>query len=302
MKQKHPLRIAVLFGLVVCLIPAHADEFRFDWPLPSSVLVKASADKRGVNSTVSYRATLNTVDDKELNLSFSDFRFLTLDGASADSPEIKKKIGPLLSLMSALPSMRISRDGEYLGTVGMAELTQKMLQSLPEDMEAKGRERLTQHFQSPQMQQVFQQKSGESWNIWVGAWNGLSLARGETAQHQIPVKTAGEDLMQQVHIEHLGRAASYCDNCVRLQMNTLMEGPQVLQWLGSMMRGAVGQGAGDIFAGFSGARSSNITEIVIDPDGLLPYYAASVSEVSLTRPDGEPAKQQETKEYWFVWE
>ncbi|MGR8921538.1 MAG: hypothetical protein ACU85V_18135, partial [Gammaproteobacteria bacterium] len=277
---------------------ADPDRFRFAWPVPASVTVEARVEKRDNTSTARYRVDLSPAADGELALDFRNFEFVTLNGVDAREPQVAAQLGPVATLTALLPTMRISAAGEYLGTVGIADMLERVLAAVPNDMDAATRERLDEYFRSPQVQAMMQQKSGEVWTVWVGAWNGVELAAGESLTGTVPVAVMSHDLVQNVLVEHLGPAAGACANCVRLRMTTVMEGPEVMQLVAGMVR----ELAGDDQAGaFVSARSMNVTEVVTDPADLRPRFASSSAEVTLTDSSDQAYRQTDRREYRFDW-
>jgi hypothetical protein len=162
--------------LTLCLLlagPAAAEHFAFGWPVPATARVKSTVEKDGLVSTASYRVSLAApadAQDGELELAFAEFALLTLNGEDATRPEALAALGPLAALTSALPSMRLSATGDYRGVRGLNLVLQRVLEMLPADTPARERAQLERVLRSPRMQDLLQQKSGEIWNVWVGAY------------------------------------------------------------------------------------------------------------------------------------
>ena len=290
-----------LLVYMVCQPAVTAEQFRFGWDANQRADVKAASRKKGDESTVRYTVALETLPEGDHALHIYDFKFLTLNGIDATQPEIAARLGPLATLTSKLPTMHISENGEFLGTHGLDEMRQRLLESLGEEITPQMREQLKRYFESPKLQAVMQQRSGEMWNVWVGAWNGLDLAAGQEINASVPVAIVGQSLLQQVHVEHVGSATEYCDTCVRVRMTTLIEGPEVIQLVQSLVAEASQQGGETIGDSFQTARSFGVTEVVVEPSSLRPQYARMKREVALVSKAGEERTQQEEKEFWFSW-
>jgi hypothetical protein len=297
--------LAALGACVLTTVyPVGAEVLRFDWPLPAALTVNAALAKKGNASTAQYRVALSTSADGELALAFRDFEFLTLNGVDARDPKVLARLGPLAALTGSLPTMRLSSSGEYLGTAGLEQMMKGFLGVLPEGLDDAQRERLDDYFRSENVQAMMQQKSGEVWNTWVGAWNGLDLAAGQNLSGTVPVSVLNRTLEQSVLIEHLGLApeTANCPSCVRLRLTTIVEGPEVLHLMSGMMRNLGGEDGQLGVAKFVSARSMSVTEVVTNPSNLMPYYAISNTEVMLRDANDENHSQHDRKEYWFNWE
>lgn len=297
--------------LAALLLPLHAtrvsaENFTFDWPLPASVAVTATITKKGNTSTGRYTVDFRSHDSAEYVVSFRDFEFTSLNGMDATDPAVQARLGPVAGLTSSLPSMRLSKTGHYLGTTGLEQMMARTLELMPEAPGAEARERMQQYFESPQVRAMLQQKAGETWNIWVGAWNGLDLTSGQELSGAVPVRVMNRELTQNILVQHLGPVrgaeAEHCPQCVRLRMTTVVEGPEVLNLVSGMMRELGGSGGSRESAKFVSARSMNVTEVVTDPARLMPRFAVANTEVMLQAANDETVSQHERKEYHFAWD
>lgn len=290
------LATLVLLLLGAKLEHAGAEEFRFAWPVPAVATVVSEAEKDGVASTARYVIRLAAADDSELALDFTDFELLTLNGEDAHEPRIAAQLAPLAAVTAALPTIRLTPDGEYRGTRSLNLMLQRILALLPEDMDPAQRDQLARGLRSPAMQTLMQQKSGEVWNLWVGAWNGLVLEAGEELSGTTPITVMGRDIEQRIVIEHLGVDADY-PGSARLRMTTVLEGPEVLALLGRIEQETAGR-AGD----YCGASSRNVTEVTTRAPDLLPYRVQSDTAVVVRDASGRAHRQRERKVYRFKWQ
>jgi|GEM_PF-3237459 hypothetical protein len=295
-------RFALLAALVGLLVPGigSAETFRFDWPLQVPVGVVAAITGAGNTSTASYSVDLSADSDDELTLNFRDFQFLTLNGVDAREIEVTKKLGPLAAL-NQLPSMRLSKSGAYRGTFGIEQQIKGFLEQAPASRDDPQRKKLEGYFRSPEVQALVRQKSAETaniWNTWVGAWNGLELAPGQTVSAIVPITLMQREVRQSVLIEHLGTVGKNCPTCVHLRMTTVIDGPEVLALLGGLARSADDDAS---FGEFVSARSMSVTEVFTEAASLMPIYAMTNSEVLLRDEDDKTRTEQARKEYWFEW-
>ncbi|MEQ8662613.1 MAG: hypothetical protein RLW62_17520 [Gammaproteobacteria bacterium] len=289
-----PWLLSVLFTLLAPL--AAADVFRFDWPVPAAVDVRATVEKDGMVSTARYRIALAGDAAGELALAFDAFELLEVDGR--DARELGAELASLGALTGTLPSLRLSTGGSYLGTSDPAAAIEQTLRLLPDGMPTATRERVAATLRSPAMQALMAQRSGELWNTWVGAWNGLDIAPGATLQGRQPVTVLGRELTRHVSIEHLGDAPGY-PGSVRLRMTTLVEGPEVLALVGGLVDQMAG--ADGLPQAFDSARSHNVTEVITRPSDLVPRYVESIAEVVLRDGEGRAHTRRDRKEFWFEW-
>ena len=304
MKYKRVTCLYLVALILLCPLSASADPFRFGWPVPVSAIVKAKMHKKGNESTAIYTVRMSQRNTEEITLEFRDFKFLTLNGQDASDPRIAAQLGPLASLTSTLPTMRLSNHGEYLGMIGLETMMHRLLTAMPEEMDEASRTGLLDYFQSPKVQALMQQKSGEMWNVWVGAWNGLELEPGQTLKGSVPVTVMNKELSQQILIEHLGAANSY-PGCVRLRMTTVVEGPEVLQIVTGMLQDLAKNLAdeGESFdpAQLVSARSMSVTEVITQTRSLIPHYASSDTEVLIRSVGKKTHTQSDKKIFWFDW-
>ncbi len=299
--RSHAILLIIAITVSVA-VEARAEAFRFGWQDGFSAHVKAASRKKDTTSTASYRLVLEQLPEEGYALHFADFTFLTLNGVDAANPEIAKQLGPLASITSNLPTMHIGADGAFLGTYGLDAMRERLLDSMGDQLTGEMRAQLKRYFESPKLQAAMQQRSGELWNVWVGAWNGLDLSAGEEINASVPIAVLGEAIAQSVHVEHLGPASNLCATCVRLRMTTLIEGPQVVRLVRGLLAEASRSAADAVETDFESARSFGVTETVVEPATLIPWYARLRREVSLRGEDGTENGTVDEKEFWFSWE
>ncbi|MEX2482812.1 MAG: hypothetical protein WD928_18300 [Gammaproteobacteria bacterium] len=287
--------LLTLGWLALLPVTGAAESFRFAWPVPVTVGVVSEVEKDGVASTARYVIELTAAEEGELALDFREFELLTLDGRDASEPAIAAQFAPLAAVTAALPTMRLTPDGDYVGTRSLNVMLQRILALLPPDMPSSERDQLARSLRSPAMQNLIEQKSGEVWNVWVGAWNGLELEPGEELRGKAPIVIMGRELEQNILIEHLGAEAAY-PGSARLRMTTLIEGPEVLALLGKLQHEIDGE-AGE----FRSATSRNVTEVVTRAQGLMPYSAQSDTEVIVRDAKGRAHRRRDFKAFRFEW-
>ena len=291
--------------MLMLSVASWADVFRFAWPVPVTAVVKAKMQKKGNESTATYAVRVMPGNDDEMTLEFRDFQFLSINGKDVTDPKVAAQLGPVASLASSLPSMRLSGSGEYLGTSGLDTLMDRLMAAMPGELDGEARAGLINYYRSPKVQALMQQKSGEMWTVWVGAWNGLELDPGQSLKGTVPVQVMGREIQQQILIEHLGAAEGYpC--CVRLRMTTVVDGPEVLQLVTGMLQdmATVMARAGETFdpTQFTSARATNVTEVITRPSSLMPRHASSKAEVLIRLADDSSHTQTDRKWFWFEWE
>ena len=90
------------FFMTMCA-NSSAKQFHFDWPVPTTLLVTAKINNFGETSTARYRIDLVSVDSNELEVRFSNFSFVSLDGIDADDEQYAPTVNALESVTSSLP-------------------------------------------------------------------------------------------------------------------------------------------------------------------------------------------------------
>ena len=294
----HSLVALAFCSALLSSAAAFAETFSFAWPLPSHGQLVTGATKKGLDSQATYRFALEGGDTDGLKLSFSDFRFVELNGKKLAGNDAASQLGPLAALMSELPQMHISRQGAYLGIEGLDTMREKLLASLPSDGNEDVEARLTHMLNSPETQDLLRARSGDMWNLWVGAWNGITLSEGERITGSEPVELMGQQLEQTIVVEHLGEDRDYPGRA-RLRMTSVLEGPEVAKLIGRMARQLTDQSAP---AQWASASSINVSEIVTNPDTLRPDYASNKKVVVLRDAEGQEHRQSETREFAFKWD
>ena len=292
------------FCLTLCVAlgaNAYGKKLYFDWPVPTTLLVTAKINNFGESSTARYRVDLVFVDEQELEVRFSNFRFVSLDGVSADGEKYAPTVDALESVTSRLPTIRISQSGEYLGTLGLEEMRKNLIELLPQRSREEGVGAVDEYLNSSRLEEAMYRQSGETWNLWVGAWNGLDLLEGERVSGILPVRILGRKIEQNLRIEHLGATPERCDSCVHLKMTTVVEGPEVVQLAEGLIFGGESGGSREAEK-FTTARSITVTELFAEEETLLPKYATTVTEVILRQEDAKPYSRKSSKQYWFAWE
>ena len=279
--------------------------FRFNWTVPLSAVVKTKIETGGENSTATYVVVLSEINEDEFSLEFRDFKFLTLNGKDVGHPRVASQVDPLIPLLANLPTIRLSTDGEYLGTIGLETMFQRLLSLIPDEIDDRERHALVEYAESAKVRALMQQRSGEIWNLWVGAWHGLDLDPGRNLMGSIPVKILDQEIAQQILIEHVG-AAQYHSCCVRIRRTTIVEGSDALRLFRRTNPIAQGGSAEKAGAGdpteFVSARSINVTEVITEPYNLIPRHVSSETNVSLRSVDGRDHVSTEKKTYWFDWQ
>lgn len=293
-------RIILGAWLAGAVASSYAESFRFAWPVPGEVQVTAHAEKRGNESTVTYAVRLSAQEDGELRARFDGFRFLSLNGVDATDPALAARLGPMAEITNTLPTMRLAASGDYLGTVGLDAVLERLLAAMEGQVDEATRARLRSQFSTPQMRALMQQKSGEIWNVWVGAWNGLDISPGEQVQASVPIDVLGRPLEQKMVVEHLGPAPRHAC-CAHLRLTTLVEGPDVVRLVAGLIDGLAPPGQPVDPDAFAFARSSSVVEIVTEPDTLRPRWASVLREVLIKAVDGERHERVDRQSFTFEW-
>ncbi len=159
--------------------------FRFAWPIPTRAWVTETASKDETTAKIKYEVILSEdTRTHDLLLQFRNYSILELGGTNLDDPSKQKIISQTLALMSAMPTIVISREGEIVDIRGLDEMVARVLAAVP-DKELQAR--LEKVLKSPQMMQTARRKIGDLWLSWVSLWSDTEIAPEETVKGSIEV-------------------------------------------------------------------------------------------------------------------
>lgn len=267
-----------------------APGFAFDWSPPCRVPVVENTEKAGGLARMRYVVSARRAADGNVEVSLQDFEMLEADGQDVTSPEWKRRLAPTMALVSAIPAMRVSPAGAYLGAERPEALLERLLAArhYPPEEEAAVRKQLSQ----PGAVESFDALIGEYWRGWVEDWVGWSLAPGESKQEQHDLPVEGGAVPGTLRYEYLGLHDGYAS----LRLTSIVEGPRVLQLSG--VKGADLAKLAEIIAD---SRREQVASVETDPTTLRPRHTRSQLDVTVSFKDGTSTSVREVHDLSWDW-
>lgn len=153
-----------------------AADFVFAWPVPGTVRVEKSGEKRGPVK-MRYRLDLQRASDTEVRVRQRDFEFLEVNGKDATTPEMQQQLAAALALTQAVPDTLVDKAGAYLRIDGIEAMIERVTayQHEARGLSAAESERIVKSMRSPAMVDALQQACSADWQTWVGAWVGFDV-------------------------------------------------------------------------------------------------------------------------------
>ncbi len=143
-----------------------AEPAQFAWKAPLTVHVSEDATKNGNDASVSYWLDVCPKPPDQLTVAHRDFRFVTLMGKPASSPEFAPALAALTPLMSAIPRFVIDARGHIVSVEGVPDLIARLRATSP----SAGLDQLAQTLENPAAAQAINDSAAERWQVWVQAW------------------------------------------------------------------------------------------------------------------------------------
>ena len=285
---------------------AKADGFQFRWKAPREFLVEETIEKQGSKITL-----LHSMSIVETNRQFI-VRWLAcepmmLNGEKITDAETKQSMASVVAMFVALPPLRISTNGGFLGIQTDSEsisATSQNLDRLYPERTAEQRLQFRNMMANSVTLKVYGQILSQYWNTWVETWVGLNLAPEKTFQ---PEKgkvnvIGGMRVPANVVISNLG-AAKGNTNQVHLRYEETTDGPPFAKALAAEMHNvekSQGKPKSKTPAPKSASRSV-VMEVRTDPATLMPSWAKREIDTTVEFP-GEAARTgKESSEYRFYW-
>ncbi|MGH7150138.1 MAG: hypothetical protein ACREIU_05555, partial [Planctomycetota bacterium] len=167
--------------------PPTGDGIRFAWPVPGRATVTEVSEKKGQTVKARYTLVLSAAPEgDDLHLRHEDYDILEFNGRKTTSPEARKALGPTLALAGAIPTLVVSKGGEFQDAIGMEEAAERTLAYFKAtqgpDADPAMMESLQATLGSPQMIAQLKAKSADAWNVWVGTWVEHPVRPGESTK------------------------------------------------------------------------------------------------------------------------
>jgi hypothetical protein len=277
--------LRIVFVMALAFTPLESrGAVKFEWPAPASADVHVHIEgKRGTDSwNASSSYTLRTeAKEDEIRVTRSEAAAWAGKGTGA----------PVDRIVDVVPTIRVSRSGEFLGIDGASVAATRARKILPKDMPEAAVTALTSEVGLAAMQKDF-------WLMLVQAWVAFDPEEGEvttlTNRTKVPQLGGGElNLLLEVRRS----AAIPCESsdierrCVEFHLLSRPEKSQIEKLLTGV---DIQLRAYDM---------SQEVRVVTDPTTLLPYKAVfSRSVLMAEKTEGSvPLSEEATRTYTFRW-
>jgi len=306
--RRQPKRVAALLPLLFVLATgghsARASDIppaplSFDWPVPAAVTVTQKTLKKGRRGAARYVVrTVPGPGADQITVSFTDMDVTALEGHDLSDPAVRQQLAPVIAVMAAMPGFIVSRQGELVRVDGVAAMIDKMIEAGVIPAEA------VQAMKSPAMQNALANKVGDNWNLWVGAWVGAELSKGDDIAFVAEVPVGDVTVPQSTRMEHLGEPEGYPGH-IHLRMTSTLEGPEfqaamkgfIEQMLANMPKAKnAPEGLPEM-----NLRRTGVIEVYTDPRTLRPAYAMSDMRVTAEASGQVPLDRHDRQEFHFSW-
>ena len=302
-----------LYGLTYTLLAANtamaANMMTFNWPTSGSFIVEQKTIKEG--SEAKYRYDINITQDKASDyrqLTYSNFEMLSFKDPNGQSygKERLEAITPMLAI-TALVRLNVDPEGNFAGADGMAEAMEAFLQSgvTNNAINEEELQQLRQAMSTPQMQQLLQSDSIESWNAWVGSWLKLPNQPGAAWDKQMAFDVYDQTIPFNVTYTQSNQVSK--NGLVSWRMESTADTDALLRVIGEYMQ-HVSQSIGDNAKAkpfnpndIEMVEQSTTIYLVTDPNTLMPHTVITESNAQVRIKGKAPKLDYERNEYTFIW-
>jgi hypothetical protein len=277
----------------------------FAWGVPCRVPVVEVGLRNGNTVKISYEIALErSADRAELRVRLENYAFLEVNGQDVTVPAMRESLRKATLMTAAVPAIRVSGAGAYLGIVDLEKSVSWMLEQpyFRQEQPAEA-EKLRKTMLSPQMLESFNNEMGGIWSTWVGAWIGRRLAPGETVAFTDRVAIDHASFPAPTRISNLGDAAVH-PGTVRLRLESTIRGKDLAEALSAFVTDiAKDLGAQD---SASGLLSDGDRRIVMEVDTelatLRPRRALFDMVLHVKFKDGKERSYPQRRETTFHWD
>lgn len=275
---------------------------RFDWGTRCAVTVTETALKNDHTMRARYRVELSpSTDGRELRVRMADWEFLELDGRDLTRPEMRAEMESALAAVGTVPVLRVSHEGDFLGSIGVEEMVDAFLSAMKMRNPAAPVDDVRAKMLSPTWRRILEARMGDDWNRWVGAWNGLEMAPNTTEDHALEVPVGGHKLAMPLRYLHLGMVPGAAEGRrIRLRQESSVAGKDLMPVIATMIPDLPAQMEKEDGPLVGGERTV-VLEAETDPVTLRPTRASSDMRIRLVSASGKEHTRRDSKESVFDW-
>lgn len=172
----------------------------FSWRLPTTAKVRDTSTKDGASAEVEYWLDFCPESPDAFSVTYRDYKFVTLNGKPASSPEFAQSINSLRTLATAVPKFIVGTDGYFRDVEGVDEMLERMRQTFTD----KDFANVQKMFQEPTARQTFIMSLSKYWQAWVGYWLAFNPEDGPRQLIKEPTAVDGVFLDTEITFEPMG--------------------------------------------------------------------------------------------------
>lgn len=300
--------IAAVWACALCVSSASAQqELKFaNWKIPATAKVVQLGEIRDNTIEMQFEIKLDRAGDQEYRLSFSKLESLSFNGEPAEDlfPSLAEKKQADANLQMGMPAMRISNSGRYLGVAdwdGYVDNAVKMLRNMRRNGEPPDLEKVREQFKTKKYREMLEIKMGETWQAWVGGWQGLSARSGETRVGVTPLPFGNGTVQANFTLKNLGERSR--NGLVDLESlcSYSEDRPEFLEELLVEM---TQHGSRPVKEGEIDVRNLTFelkVNATTDPETLQPFLVETAQTISFSS-EGETVEQVKKARYQFYWQ
>ncbi len=276
---------------------------KFRWPIPTRATVTERAQRHGQDVTIRYQLSLSpTGDRKQLVLDIEGTELVAVKGANLKDPEVRAKLEQSLRVAAIVPSLVISRDGQFVQIGRFEEVLAALEAATPGNAEQK--RKVVALMNTAEMKGLLVQRAVDLWNVWVGVWANQRLPSG--ARLGVPLQVAlpdGSVLNQALNLQNHG--ADGPPGHIRLSFASTIgsaDQPGVRTFMDGVLRqmsAAVGRPLPREVV--EKIEVTTAGEVITDPRTLRPIAARSGRQTTLKVKGESQRVEQELRRYTFEW-
>lgn len=266
----------------------------FDWGPPCRVPAIQDAEKDGARSRFAFDVVLER-SSTGLVMKLDKLRVVSAPGGTRDArAEVERAVAVL---GGAIPPIAVAESGESLGATDIDKAIDATL-AVIRSTDAGGSVAIVEKMmKSPTFKEAFQQKAGETWAGWVGAWVQLEIAPHSERRETFDLPSAlGTFRDVPLTTKHLGTVRD-APSLVLLSTEQVIEGPELAAAISGFTQDIANRaGALDTKIEFRSARKVDRITVAIDAARGRPHRSRHETTIEL-----QGKRRQQVKDTAFDW-
>ena len=265
---------------------ATSEILSFGWGEGVAGLVRSRISDTNGDSVMRYEIKMKVLSTDEYEIVFKK-----------PTLEIDGNIQQPVNLIKMLPSIVISKEGDFRRLKGISALNVEVLNKIPIKLNERDRKNWERNLNKPNVLQSMHSRTERMWNTWVGAWNGLRIDNQTNLSPTLKFESPQGNTL--VTYEYVGLVENVCTHCVKLRCISTVDGDAAIKYVLKSLEDRDDDLDGVLF---EKAISQTVTEIITDSLSLIPYYATTLTTVNLKVAEEAEVSNQIRQEYWFDWQ